>query len=196
MADKTAKTAHDIHPLLQERWSPRAFADENVDAATVRSLLEAARWAASCFNEQPWRFLVSHRGDPGFEALVGCLGEANQRWAKHAPVLMLACAKTTFTRNDKPNRHALHDVGQAVATMTMQATELGLRVHQMAGFSSDAARKAFGIPEDFEPDVAIAIGYPGNSDSLPEELREAEEAPRTRKPHEEFAFGARWGEAL
>ena len=172
--------------LLQKRFSPRAFEDRSVSRETIRTLLEAARWAPSSFNEQPWRFLVATRDDPaGFEKLLGCLVPGNQEWARKAPVLMLSVAKLTFSRNDKPNRHAHHDVGLAVSQLIVQATALGLRAHQMAGYDVDKARETYVIPEGFEPVAVIAIGYSG------------EEMPssRTRRPQGETAFGGRWGEA-
>ncbi len=176
-----------IHELLQKRFSPRAFENRSVSKETIRALLEAARWAASSYNEQPWRFIVATKDDPAdFEKLLGCLVPGNQEWAKSAPVLMLSVAKLTFTRNDKPNRHAYHDVGLAVSQLIVQATALGLYVHQMAGFDVDRARQAYGIPEGFDPVAAIAIGY------------SAEETPssRTRRPQDELAFSGTWGEAF
>ena len=176
-----------IHELLQQRFSPRAFENRSVSKETIRSLLEAARWAASSFNEQPWRFIVATEDDPAdFEKLLGCLVPGNQDWAKSAPVLMLSVAKLTFTRNDKPNRHAYHDVGLAVSQLIVQATALGLYVHQMAGFDVDRARQSFGIPEGFDPVAAIAIGYSA----------EAAPASRTRRPQAELAFKGTWGEAF
>ncbi len=176
-----------IHELLQQRFSPRAFENRSVSKETIRSLLEAPRWAASSFNEQPWRFIVATKDDPAdFDKLLGCLVPGNQDWAKSAPMLMLSATKLTFTRNDKPNRHAYHDVGLAVSQLIVQATALGLCVHQMAGFDVDKARHTYGIPEGFDPVAAIAIGY------------SAEETPasRTRRPQDELAFSGKWGESF
>lgn len=193
---KPAAADHDIHPLLRDRWSPRSFSEEALDEETIRTLLEAARWAASCFNEQPWRYLVAPRSnDEAFAAMLACLGEKNQIWAKKAGVLMIACARTTFAHNDKPNRHAWHDVGLANAQLTAQATAMGLGVHQMAGFSSEAARETYGIPEGFEPVAAIAIGKLAPADALPDPLKERELAPRSRKAMSEIAFAGSWSEA-
>ena len=176
-----------IHELLQRRFSPRAFEDRSVPKEAIHSLLEAARWAASSFNEQPWRFIVATKDDPAdFEKLLGCLVPGNQDWAKSAPVLMLSATKLTFTRNDKPNRHAYHDVGLAVSQLIVQATSLGLHVHQMAGFDVDQARQTFGIPEGFDPVAAIAIGYSA----------EATPASRSRRPQDELIFSGKWGEAF
>ena len=196
IAHKPAATDHEIHPLLRERWSPRSFSGEALDEETIRRLLEAARWSASCFNEQPWRYLVAPRSDEAaFEAMLACLVESNQTWAKNAGALMIACARTTFSRNDKPNRHAWHDVGLASAQLTAQATAMGLGVHQMAGFSSDAATETYGIPEGFEPVAAIAIGKLAPADELPDDLKQPELAPRSRKAMGDIAFMTTWGEA-
>ncbi len=192
-----APTDHEIHELLRKRYSPRAFSAKPVEDGELRSLLEAARWAASCFNEQPWRFIVARRKDAGeFERLLSCINEKNQKWAQHAAVLMLSVARSRFGHNGKPNRHALHDVGQASAQLTLQAMSLGLGVHQMAGFSGERARELYGIPEDFEPVAAIAIGYFEDPEDPPEPLRQPELGARSRKPQAHFAFGPRWGEPL
>lgn len=190
--DKSPDTRFPIHPLIAERWSPRAFADRALDDATLGSLLEAARWAPSCFNEQPWRFLVATRDDAeGFERLGSCLVEANG-WAKSASVLMLSVARTTFERNDKENRHAWHDVGLAAENLVLQAQALGLATHQMAGFDAARAREVLGIPDGFEPVAMIAVGYRAEPESLPAKLAEREVAPRERRPLGAIAFGAGW----
>ncbi len=190
-----AKTEFPVHDLIRLRWSPRAFSDRPVDPEKLRSLFEAARWAPSSFNEQPWAYLMATREDPeGFARLLSVLMEGNIAWAQHAPVLMLSVAKLNFERNAKPNRHAFHDVGLATANLIVQATAMGLYVHQMAGFHAEKARELFAIPEGWEPVAAIALGYPGEPDSLPASLRDRELAPRTRKPLKEFVFTRRWGQ--
>jgi nitroreductase len=194
---KTAPTDHEVHDLIRDRWSPRAFSSKPVGDRELRSMLESARWAPSCFNEQPWRFLVARQEDEAeFGRLLSCLTEKNQRWAKNAPLLMLSVASKQFERSGKPNRHALHDVGLAAAQLTLQATALGLRVHQMAGFSQERARELYAIPEDFEPVAAIAIGYPGDPKDLSEDLRERELSGRSRHPQDEFVFAGTWGKPL
>jgi len=193
---KTADTSVPIHPLLAERWSPRAFADADVAPDELTALLEAARWAPSSFNAQPWRFLVAPRSDAeGFARLGGLLVEGNA-WAKEAPLLLLAAARTRFERNDKPNRHAYHDVGLALGCLTIQAEALGLRVHMMAGFDVDRARTELGLPDVFDPVTMAAVGRPGEPERLPEKLRDAERAPRSRAPLAEIAFGAGWEREL
>lgn len=189
---KPAVTRHPIHPLLAERWSPRAFADRSVDPEALGSLLEAARWAPSSNNEQPWRFLVARREDgPLFQRILGCLVPGNQAWAQNAPVLLLALARLRRERDGAPNRLALYDVGQAVAHLTFQASALGLAVHQMAGIDVEKIRADFQLPEDLEPATAVAVGYPGDPATLPERLREREVLPRERKNLEEIVLSGR-----
>lgn len=195
--EKPAHTDHDVHALIRDRWSPRAFSPEPVTEAALGSLFEAARWAASCFNEQPWRFIVARRESAvEFDRLLSCVNETNRRWAGGAAVLALSVARTTFARNGKPNRHALHDVGLAAAQLTLQATALGLRVHQMAGFSLERARQLYAIPDEFEPVACLAIGRPGDPDQLPDDLRTRELAERSRTPQTEFVFAGTWGSPL
>ena len=192
---KLAETRYPIHELLRERWSPRAFADRMVEPEELRSLLEAARWAPSSFNEQPWSFIVATKQHPGeYERLLSCLVEGNVRWAQHAPVLMLSVAKLAFERNQKPNRHAFHDVGLAVENLVIQGMALGLFVHQMAGFHADRALEMYGIPEGYDPVAAMVIGYLDDPGRLPDDLREREVAPRFRKPLESFLFSGQWGQ--
>lgn len=190
----TPKTNHKIHPLITGRWSPRAFADRPLEGEVLAQLFEAARWAPSSFNEQPWRFLYFHRGrDEGFQKLVDCLSPGNQEWASEAAVLVLTATSTHFQRNGKTNRHAFHDVGLAVANLSLQATELDIYVHQMAGFEPEKAHKTFQLPEHIEPVTVIALGYLADPAELSEEKREKEYSSRTRKPQSEFVFHARWG---
>lgn len=183
-----------IHPLIKKRWSPRAFFNRSVEKEKLLQLFEAARWAPSSYNEQPWRFIVATKENPAaFGLLFDCLTEKNQRWAVSAPVLMLSIAKTHFERNGKPNRHAYHDVGLAMGNLLTQATSMGLYVHQIAGFSTERARELLQIPEGYEPVAMIAIGYLGNFRQLPEDLQEREQAPRKRKELNDIVFSEMWG---
>ncbi len=192
--EKPADTQYPIHDLLQRRWSPRAFSEQPVEPEALRSLLEAARWAPSSYNEQPWSFIVATKDDQAeYGRLLSCLVEGNIQWAQHAPVLMVSVAKLSFEENGKPNRHAFHDVGLAVANLVIQATALGLAVHQMAGIFPDKVRELYGISEKHEPVAGIALGYPDDPDTLPEPLRKREAAPRERKPLAAFVFAGRWG---
>jgi nitroreductase len=190
---KPAVTEVPVHALIRDRWSPRAFGQEPVSAGTLRALFEAARWAPSSNNEQPWAYIVATKDDAqNFAKMLGVLVEFNASWAKHAPVLALSVAHVN-TSQGKPNRVALHDVGSATAQLTFEANARGLLVHQMAGFDMEKARQTFAIPADWEPVAAIALGYPGDPASLPEKLREREVAPRTRKPLSEFVMSGGWG---
>src|SRR5258708_2099798 len=179
--EKPAKTEYPIDPLLTRRWSPRAFAERGIEPNKLRSLFEAARWAPSSFNEQPWSFIVATKGEPeNYQKLLSCLVEGNQKWARLAPVLMVSVAKLNFEKTGKPNRHALHDVGLAMGSLLVEAIALGLFVHQMAGFSVDKVREAYQVPEGFEPLAAIAIGYPAAPEVLRETFRDQETGRRRR----------------
>jgi nitroreductase len=193
--DKRAASEHPIHELIAKRWSPYAFDSRPVPAADLRSLFEAARWAASSYNEQPWHYLVATQAEPEeFAKLLSCLVEPNQAWAKAAPVLAIAVASLNFTLNGKPNKAAIHDLGLASATLTFEATVRGLVVHQMIGIVPERARELYGIPEHYEAVTGLAIGYLGDSQRLPEKLSARDLAPRTRKPLAEFVFSGRWGQ--
>ena len=194
-AAKLAETLPSVHPLIRSRWSPRSFSSREVSSEDLRTLLEAARWAASSFNEQPCRFLVATKADPAaFEKLLSLLSEGNQQWVRTAPVLMITAAKKTFTHSGAPNRFGMHDAGQALATLMLQAIALGLHAHAMAGFDAARARQELNILDDYDVGAAVAIGYLGPPDQLPERFRKGEESPRHRKPLEETVFGAGWGQ--
>jgi nitroreductase len=192
--EKPADVAHPIEELLRRRWSPRAFSERLIEPHKMLSLFEAARWSASCYNEQPWHFIVASRDKPEvFARMLGCLIEGNQAWASHAPVLMVSVARLNFAQNGNPNRHAVHDVGLATAQMMIQAVAMGLFVHAMAGFYPDKVRDLYGVPEGYEPVAAIAVGYPGDPAALSDSLRQRELAPRVRKAIESFVFRGRFG---
>ena len=193
---KPAPAQHPVHELIQHRWSPRAFSAQPVPPDVLRSLFEAARWAASSSNEQPWAFLVTTPDDKENHAkMVSTLVEFNQGWAKHAPVLAIAVSEMAFAKTGKPNPNAFYDTGAAMANLSLEATSRGLFVHQMAGFDPHKAIELFEIPGGWEPIAAFTIGYPGDADALPEKLREREHAPRERKPLEAFVMGGHWGKA-
>nr|WP_138500008.1 nitroreductase family protein [Nostoc sp. PA-18-2419] len=195
--DKLAQTEYPIEDLLRQRWSPLAFSDRMVEPEKLHSVLEAARWAASSFNEQPWSFIVATSDNQTeFERLVSVLAEANQDWARNAPILMLSVAKLHFERNGKQNRHAFHDVGAASATLAIQAAAVGLFIHQMAGFDVAKAQQIYSIPSGYEPVAAIALGYIGDPQTLSEKLLQREKALRTRKPLEEFVFSGSWNQTF
>ncbi|MGB9466233.1 MAG: nitroreductase family protein, partial [Candidatus Acidiferrum sp.] len=178
---------------IRSRWSPRAFSDKPVDREILASMFEAARWAPSSNNEQPWAYLVATKDNPeDFSKTLSVLVEFNAGWAKDAPVLVLAVSRLNFP-NGNPNRNAFYDTGAATILLSIEATARGLAVHQMAGFDHVKAKQVFEIPADCEAIAAFAIGYPGDPDSLPEKLRDREIAPRTRKPLTEFVMSGRWG---
>ena len=183
-----------VHELIQNRWSPRAFSDKAVPQEVLRSLFEAARWAPSSSNEQPWAYIVATKDDAeNFEKSLGALVEFNANWAKKAPVLVIAVAQLAFAKNNAPNRNAQYDVGAASLQLSIEATARGLVVHQMAGFDPETAREAYDIPQGWEPIAAMAIGYPGDASSLPEPLQSREKAPRSRKRIHEFVMSGQWG---
>ena len=181
-------TDHPVLDAIQQRYSAYQFADKPVETEKLRSLFEAARWAASSFNEQPWRFIVATKADDAaYSKALSCLVEANQGWAQAAPVLVLTAVKQNFTYNDAPNRVAQHDLGQAAAHMALQAASLGLVIHQMAGIEPDKVASSYNLPEGFTAETAIAIGYPAEAD-----LNEAEARARQRKPFDDIVFGDAW----
>ncbi len=177
-----------VQDLILRRWSPRAYADKDIPAKDLKALFEAARWAASSSNEQPWRFLVGRRGDETYKKIFDTLVEFNQSWAKSAPVLILSAAKKTMTGKGTPLRHNLYDTGAATANLSLQATAAGLHTHSMAGFDADQARASFAIPSDYDIGAVTAVGYLGDPATLPEHLQKMELAPRQRKPLESFVF--------
>jgi nitroreductase len=185
-----------IHDLITHRWSPRAFDSRAVEPDKLRTLFEAARWSASSYNAQPWYFIVGTKNDPGnYKKVLDSFVEFNQGWAKSAPVVALSVAGFKMPHDGSTNRHAFHDVGQAAATLALQATALGLQVHQMAGIIPDKAREIFGIPPDFEAVAGFAIGYAGDPLTLPEgRLRDNETGARQRKPLSSFVFTGKWGQ--
>ena len=186
-------TDHPIHEPLAERWSPYGFDSRPVPEDDLRSLFEAARWAASSFNEQPWYYLIAAKDDrEEFGRLLSCLVEGNQAWAKAVPVLVLCVVSLKFKLNAKDNRAAVHDLGLAAGNLLVEATTRGLFVHQMIGILPEKAREIYRIPEGFEAWTAMAIGYRGDPDSLPGPLRERDLTPRQRKPLKEFVFSGKW----
>jgi nitroreductase len=193
---KEAQTDYPIEELLTRRWSPYGFADRDVATEDLLAILEAARWAPSSYNEQPWRYLLARRSQPeAFAKLLSCLVESNQVWAKHAPVLLLGVAMLTFLKNGKPNKAALHDLGLAAGNLCMEATTRGLFVHQMIGIVPERVRELYGVPERAEPLTAIAIGYLGDGHNLPEGLQERDRTSRSRRPISAFVFENAWAES-
>ena len=191
---KQASAIEGVLPVVLARWSARSFADREVSPADLKKVFAAARWAASAYNEQPWRFLVGTRNSLTHKKIFSALVGFNQGWAGAAPVLILGVASMRFVHNGTTNAYALYDLGAAAAVLCLQAAALGLKTHSMAGFDQAAARQAFGIPEDYAFGAVIALGYQGEPSALGhEQLIALETAPRERKPLSEFVFSA-WGE--
>ena len=187
---------HPILPVMAERWSPYAYDPRPVEREKLLSCLEAARWAPSSYNEQPWTFILAERTDQSaFAQILDCLVEGNRAWAKNVGVLMLTVVARNFTKNGKPNKAAEHDLGLAAGNMVLQATGLGLQGHQMIGVEPAKVRAAYKVPEGFDPHTAIALGYPaavhtGTTDPL----GQRDLAPRTRKPLSEIVIAGTWGQ--
>lgn len=190
---KPAPADHPILDAFRERWSPLAFSNQPIEEAKIAVLFEAARWAPSSYNEQPWRYVYATIDCGTERTIMESLLDSGNAWAKHAFLLAVSFAKKTFSFDGKDNRHALHDVGAASAYLALQCPSLGLIGHQMAGFKADEANTLLGVPDDFIPGSMIAIGYPGDPASLDPKLREREQAPRARNPQKAFTFRGRFG---
>lgn len=189
---KHAPAVDGVNDLILRRWSPRAFSSKPVEGHQLRKLFEAARWSASAYNEQPWRFVVGLRGDATYQKIHDSLVEFNQLWAGKAPVLILTLASRKYDRNGTENHHARYDAGAATALLMLQATHQGLHAHSMSGFDPAKAREALDIPEDYDVVTVTAVGHLGDPADLPEAMQEMEKSPRGRKPIEEFVFSS-WG---
>ncbi len=197
MADKIAPTEVAIHELLASRWSPRAISNKAVTREQIHSVLEAARWAPSAYNMQPWRFIAFDRNhdEAAFQKAFATLVPFNQGWNAHVPVLFCALAKTLNAKGEV-NRTAPYDAGAAAMSLILQAHALGLAAHEMSGFDPNAFREAFSIPEDVEVIAMISLGHHGDKNTLDDALREREEAPRARVALAEIAFDGAWGKGF
>ena len=196
---KPAITQTSINETIANRWSPRAFdANKPITQAQIIALCEAARWAPSCFGDQPWRFIIWNKANDvaAWQQAFDCLAPSNQTWVKHAPILVLVCADSQFGHNQQPNRWAQYDTGAATENMCLQASSMGLSAHQMGGFDSDLAREQFNIPAHVTPMAMVAIGYMGDVGQLPDDLKTREMAERKRKPLGELFFNSTWQKAI
>ena len=190
---KIARPDYPIQALLTRRWSPYGFADRDIAIDDLRALFEAARWAPSSYNEQPWRFIIARRSDrQAFQRLLNCLWDANQAWARHAPVLALGIVKRELTQTGAANAAAEHDLGLAVANLSLEATARGLSVHQMIGIDPDRVRNSFAVPEDYKPLTALALGYAGEPPELALEVLQRDRSALSRKPLAEIVFAGAW----
>jgi nitroreductase len=194
---KPAETHFQVHPLIRDRWSPVCFSSRKIESEILGSLFEAARWAPSSYNEQPWSFCIATQDQSAeFAAILSCLMEANQVWAKNAYALVISVAKLAFDRNGKPNRHAFHDVGLATQNLFLEALSHGIFCHPMAGFDVDKARSILSIPPTHEAATAIAIGYPADDLSkFDAGLQQRDRSVRSRKPMSQVVFTGKFGMA-
>lgn len=197
MADaQNLEVGHPVLDVIRSRWSPAIFSPQTIEPEELLSILEAARWAPSSYNAQPWSFLVARKEQPEeFARMLSCLVHGNVAWAQHVAVLIVSVAKLQFEHNGSPNRHALHDTGIATGFLMLQAASLGIMAHGMAGFDPAKARELYGIPESHEAVAALGLGYPGDEQGAPEELRKRN-ARRPRRKLEQFVFAGRWGQPL
>lgn len=196
---KPAITQVAIDTTIANRWSGRAYDDKKaVTAEQVIALLEAARWAPSCYGDQPWRFIVWNKNTDAeaWQQAFDCIAPSNQAWVKDAPVLLLACADTLFNHNQQPNRWAQYDTGAAVENLCLQATSMGLMAHQMGGFNPDTARAAFNIPEQYTLMAMVSVGYPADIASLEGDVLSREIAERKRRPLNELFFANGWNQPI
>lgn len=196
MSHERANAHTDIHDIIARRWSPRAFdAGRPPEPEKLAACLEAARWAPSCFGDEPWRFIVCdrHADAEAWRRLHDGLTPKNQSWAGRAPVLILACAGTVFRQGGKPNRWGEYDTGAAAVSLCLQATALGLASHQMGGFDAEALRTAFAIPAAYTPMAVIALGYQAQIDGLDEGFHAAEQGARQRRDLGAHVYAGAWG---
>ncbi|MCK0159173.1 nitroreductase family protein [Allomuricauda sp. F6463D] len=190
--NKIADTEHEIFALLKQRYSPRIFKDKKIETEQLKQLFEAARWAASSNNLQPWRFIYTLKGSDAFNKAVSCLSDFNKSWASSAPVLMFAVYKKNL-KDGRKNFHALHDLGLCLGNMTIQAQYLNIALHHMAGVDLEKAQNVFNVPKEYHISSAIAIGYYGGDiENLPEDLQKSETAERKRVPQEDLVFKNAW----
>ncbi|MFT4667651.1 MAG: nitroreductase [Ulvibacter sp.] len=183
---KAAKVNTDIHPLIQERWSPLAFSNKKITEEQIEELFEAASWAASAYNEQPWEYIYAHRGTDGFEKLWSCLAEGNQPWTKEASIIFVAIKRDNFSANGNPNPWAAHDLGMANAQLLLQAIHRDIYGHFMAGFDAGSVRQSFDLEDNVSPVCMGVLGYLGEPEDLGDAYKSRELSVRSRKPLSEF----------
>ncbi|NNE37327.1 MAG: nitroreductase family protein [Gammaproteobacteria bacterium] len=199
MFEKKASTRFPINQYLANRWSGRIYDPDKYISTEDRIILaEAARWSPSCFGDEPWRFIFCDKSnnEDAWQNAFDCLVEGNQSWARNAPLLIMISSDTLFARNENPNRWGSYDTGAAAMGLSIQATEMGIMVHQMGGFNVDKARQVFAIPERFTPMAMMTAGYQIAMESIPEDMKERELAERVRKPLEECFYDGEWGKSL
>jgi len=189
--NKSSEFQYPVHDLIRQRRSRRSYSSQPIEEVKIKSLFEAARWAPSSMNEQPWAYIYATNDQASlWEKIFDTLSEGNKIWAKDAPLLIVSLARKNFIRNDHPNYNARYDMGAANALLSVQATSFGLNVHQMGGFEGEALMTNLNVPADYEPGVILAVGYPGDASQLPENLQLRENAPRYRWVQDEFVMNA------
>lgn len=197
MSEKKSAIKHPVLDIIEKRWSPRSFQDKAIPKEDLMSMFEAARWAPSSFNGQPWRFIIANREDKeNYKRLYDCLIEFNQGWVEPAPILGISIGRKRFEQTDKANKHHLHDVGLAMSLLVLEGMQRGVYVHQMSGFDVDKTHELLEIPEGYEPCAMFVLGYPGSPDQLSDELKEKELATGERKPMEEMLFEGKFGKSF
>ncbi len=197
--EKPAITQVAINQTIAQRWSGRAYdAQQDLSASQIKALLEAARWAPSCFGDQPWRFIVWHKSSNqvAWQSAFDCLSAGNQSWVVNAPLLMLLCANSLFNHNQQPNRWAQYDCGAAAENVCLQATSMGLSAHQLGGFDVDLTREKFSVPKQFSLMSMISVGYPADPSSLGAEALAREQAERVRRPLNDLFYANSWGAGI
>lgn len=193
--EKKNTNTDSLAKLLQKRWSPRQFDDQQISKKTIFQIFDAGKTSMSCFNEQPWRVILASKDDPHYNKLFECLTPGNQQWVQTAPFLGVVLVKKHFSKKDKENRHRFYDSGAFMAFSTLKAVSLGLFIHQMAGFSVEKVHQNFPIPDEFEAITCFVIGHAANLNTLPKEQREQEQKRSPRKPVNHFLFGDQWDES-
>ncbi|MEM7304262.1 MAG: nitroreductase family protein [Pseudomonadota bacterium] len=194
---KKANTDHPVHEIIQHRWSPYRFSDRSITSQDLHALFEAARWAPSSYNEQPWRYIMASKDQPEeFNTIIACLEESNQVWAKNASALVLGFARTTFERNGKLNKAAFHDLGAAASYMSFEATSRGIAIHQIIGLLPEVVKEKYEFPKEFEVLTALAIGYADLSPGDDGVHSERDNTARSRKKISDFVFHKTWGSAM
>lgn len=192
---KSSEFSSPVMDVIRKRRSRRAYSEKAVEPERIRSLFEAARWAPSSFNEQPWFYIYATQDQIDlYNKIFEALNESNKVWARHAPLLVVSLARKNFIRFDSPNPSARYDLGAANAFLSLQAAHLGLNVHQLAGFDADVIVRNLRIPDRYEPVIVMAIGYPGDFENLPEKLKAREYAPRERYVEQEFVMNTAFPE--
>jgi len=183
---KIAHTRYPVIELIKNRWSARSFSGKEIAKEDLMTILEAASWAFSANNEQPWCLLVSRKGEPDFQRILNCLLPGNTPWAQNAAALVASIASTTFENNGNVNTLAEHDLGAFDATLALQARSMGIYAHPMAGFDPKKLKEEFQLIELLKPVAVIALGYLDEPDMLPEPFRTREITPRIRKAPQDF----------